>query len=126
MTDRQALGRAVGSYALGVVAPTGRLVFISGQVAQDAEGKLVGKGDFEAQVRAVFDSIKRLVEEAGGTMDDIVKITTFVTTLDEYPVFSRVRGEYFTGSKPASSTVKVSGLVSEDFLIEVEAVAVVP
>lgn len=124
--ERQTLGRNAGSYAQGVVAPSGRTVYISGQVAQDEQGNLVGTGDFEAQVRQVFDNIKRLVEEAGGTMDHIVKITTFVTGLEEYSVFSRVRGEYFPGPKPASSALKVAGLVSDDFLIEVEAVAVIP
>lgn len=124
--ERQTLGRNVGSYALGVVAPSGRTVYISGQIAQDAQGNAVGVGNFEAQVRQVFDNIKALVEEAGGSMDHIVKITTFLTRLDEYAVFSRVRGEYFSGPKPASSTVKVAGLISDEYLIEVEAVAVVP
>jgi reactive intermediate/imine deaminase len=124
--ERQTLGRNVGSYSLGVVVPSGRTVYISGQIAQDAQGNAVGLGDFEAQVRQVFDNIKRLVEEAGGTMEHIVKITTFLTRLDEYAVFSRVRGEYFSGPKPASSTVKVAGLISDEYLIEVEAVAVIP
>lgn len=124
--ERQILGRTTGSFSQGVVAPSGRVVFISGQVAIDADGNLIGKGHFEMQVRAVFENIKRIVEEAGGSMDHVVKITTFVTSLDEYSLFGRVRGEYFPGQKPASSTVKVSGLVNEDLLIEVEAIAVVP
>ena len=123
---RQILGHTTASYSLGIVAPSGRLVFISGQVAQDENGQLIGKGDLAAQTRAVFENIKRLVQEAGGSLDDVVKIATFLTSMEEYATFARIRADYFPGQKPASSTVKVSGLVSDDFLIEVEAIAVIP
>jgi 2-iminobutanoate/2-iminopropanoate deaminase len=114
------------TFSRAVEAPVGRTLYISGQVPRDANGKVIGVGDLETQSRAVFDKIKGLVEEAGGTMANVVMINTFLTSLDNYSVFSRIRGEYFGDNLPASATVKVAALLNPDFLIEVEAVAVLP
>ncbi len=102
----------------------GNLLFISGQVALDAEGRLVGKGDVEAQARQVLANIKALVEAAGGNMDDVVKTTTFVTDMRQFPRTTALRREYFREPYPASTAVQVSQLVAPDWLIEIEAVAV--
>ena len=104
----------------------GDLLFISGQVAQDNEGNLVGPGDCKAQTRHVMSRIQTITEAAGATLGDVVKITTFLTDVANYPAFSRVRGETFPTSPPASSTVIVAGLVRPEFLVEVEAIVHLP
>ena len=104
----------------------GELLFVSGQVAQDNDGNIVGPGDCEAQARRVMSRIRTIVEGAGATMQDVVKITTFLTDVADHPAFNKVRSETFPNSPPASSTVIVAGLVRPEFLVEVEAVVLVP
>ncbi len=108
------------AFAPGV--QVGELLFISGQVAQDNEGNLVGPGDCEAQTRHIMSRIQTIAEAAGATMRDVVKTTNFLTDVAGYPAFSRVRAETFPNSPPASSTVIVAGLVRPEFLVEVEAI----
>ena len=112
------------AFAPGV--QVGELLFISGQVAQDNEGNLVGPGDCEAQTRHIMSRIQTIAEAAGATMRDVVKTTTFLTDLAVYSAFSRVRAETFPNSPPASSTVIVAGLVRPEFLVEVEAIVHLP
>ena len=104
----------------------GDLLYVSGQVAQDGEGNTVGIGDAGAQTRQIMSRIRTIVEAAGATMQDVVKITTFIVNIDDYPAFSQVRSETFPADPPASSTVVVAGLVRPEFLVEVEAVVRVP
>ena len=104
----------------------GDLLYVSGQVAQDGEGNTVGIGDAGVQTRQIMSRIQTIVEAAGATMQDVVKITTFLVNIDDYPAFSQVRSETFPTDPPASSTVVVAGLVRPEFLVEVEAVARVP
>lgn len=104
----------------------GKLLFVSGQIAQDAAGNAVGVGDCAAQTRQVMARIRAIVAAAGATMSDVVKITTFLVNLDDYPAFSRVRSETFPDSPPASSTVVVAALVRPEFLVEVEAIVHIP
>jgi 2-iminobutanoate/2-iminopropanoate deaminase len=112
------------AFSPGVQA--GEFLFVSGQVAQDNNGNVVGVSDCEAQTRHVMSRIQTIVEAAGATMQDVVKITTFLTQLDNYPAFNKVRSETFPNSPPASSTVIVAGLVRPEFLVEVEAVVRIP
>jgi len=104
----------------------GEFLFISGQVSQDNRGNVVGVGDCAAQTRQVMSHIRSIVQAAGASMEDVVKITTFLTDVANYPAFNRVRSETFPHSPPASSTVIVAGLVRPEFLVEVEAVVHVP
>lgn len=104
------------------VQGSGRLLFISGQNSFDRNGDVVGVGDIEAQCRQTLENIRLLVSEAGGSMDDIVKVTAWITRPEYVSAYVKVRGEFFTGPVPASSTV-VCDLVQDDLLIEVEAVA---
>ena len=104
----------------------GELLFVSGQVAQGNDGNTVGIGDCEAQTRQVMSRIRTIVEAAGASMADVVKITTFITDIADYPAFSKVRSETFPNDPPASSTVVVAGLVRPEFLVEVEAVVHIP
>ncbi|MEK7814483.1 MAG: RidA family protein [Chloroflexota bacterium] len=104
----------------------GELLFISGQVGQDNRGNMVGVGDCEAQTRQVMSRIRTIVQAAGASMEDVVKITAFLTNVADYPAYNKVRSETFPHSPPASSTVIVVALVRPEFLVEVEAVVHVP
>ena len=101
------------------------LVYTSGQVALDPEGNLVGKDDMGAQARQVFENIRAVLAEAGGSMDDVVKITSFITDMSQYADFAAARTEAFPNNIPASSTVATPELVNPDLLVEVEAVAII-
>jgi len=105
---------------------SGRLVAVSGQVPLDAEGRLVGPDDPEAQVRQVFDNLRTALVAAGAGLEHVVKLTMFLTDLADLDIVRRVRNEYFVSSAPpASSLVQVSGLVNPAFRVEIEALAAV-
>ena len=104
----------------------GSLLFISAQVSQDNAGNIVGVGDCEAQARNIMSRISTIAEAAGCGMKDVVKITTFLTDIKDYPSFSKVRGETFPTTPPASSTVIVAGLVRPELVIEIEAIVNIP
>jgi len=111
------------SYA---VKKTGTPLFISGQVALDASGKIVGEGDAAAQTEQVFQNLRSVVVAAGGSMDDIVKINVYVTDAKYRPAIAAARERFFKpGSWPASTYVVVSGLAVPQLLVEVEAVAMI-
>jgi 2-iminobutanoate/2-iminopropanoate deaminase len=114
-----------GAFSAGVEAPAGRTVYVSGQVSMDAEGNVVGEGDIKLQTETVLEHVKTVLEEAGGGMDDIVKVTVFITDMGLYDEIHEVRRRYFEEPYPASSMVEVSALIDPRLLIEIEAVAVV-
>ncbi len=97
--------------ALSPGVRVGELLFISGNVANDANGNLVGPGDCEAQTRQVMSNIRTIAEAAGASMSDVVKITCFLTDVNDYAAYGRVRSETFSNSPPARSTVIVAALV---------------
>ncbi len=102
----------------------GNLLFLSGQVAVDSSGTIVGAGDLKTQTRQVFENIKAILERAGATFDDVVKMTTYFTTdIRNYEDYFSVRREYFKGINPASTGVQVAALAFEGLLLEVEVVA---
>ena len=107
----------------------GTIVYISGQVPSDASGKIIGEGDFEAQVEQVFANLKIAVEAAGGVMADIVKLNYFLAAeVDqaEVPKMRPIRDRYLNVAKPPASTfVVVSRLMRPGWLIEIEAVAAI-
>ncbi|KUL25104.1 RidA family protein [Streptomyces regalis] len=110
-----------------VVLGTGRFVAVSGQLALDEDGELVGEGDPAAQARQVFENLRRCLAAAGGTFDDVVKLTYFVTDMAHMPAIRAARAEHIPDDRlPAASAVQVAGLVRPEFLMEVEAFAVVP
>ncbi len=102
----------------------GPLLFLSGQVPLDVAGKLVGRRDLEVQTRTAFANIRDLLATAGSTMEDVVKLTYFVRDMSQWPTVQKVRAEFFPRYHPASTTVEVSRLHKEEYLIEIEAVAV--
>lgn len=111
-----------------VTAQGGKAVFIAGQVALDADGQLVGKGDLRAQTEQVFKNIGTALAAVGGTPDDVVKINIYVVDYSPgaLPVIREVRNRFFAEEKlPASTLVGVQALAFEDLLIEIEAIAVV-
>ena len=95
-------------YSHAVVVESGRLAFISGQVARDAEGKVVGDGDMRAQIEQVAKTIEECLKAVGATVKDIVKMVTYVTDIDEYSKHVDLRAKYFAAAEAASSTVEVS------------------
>ena len=101
------------------------ILFLAGQVAYDKDGGAAHPGDFKAQARQVFSSVKALVEAGGGTLANVVKITTYVTDVRYRLDFRAVRDEVFGAKGPASTMVQVASLSHPDYLIEVEALAVV-
>jgi reactive intermediate/imine deaminase len=121
------VARPVGTYSQAVRVETGDAVWIhvSGQVALDPEGTFVGAGDMRAQTERVFENLRAILEANGATFADIVKITTYVTTLDDLAGMREVRARYLPAEPPASTAVQVAALVLPDALIEVDAVAVV-
>jgi len=112
--------------ALSPAVQVGDLLFVSGNVATDAKGNLVGSGNCEAQSKQVMANIRTIARAAGATMQDVVKITCFLTNVANYPAYSKVRSETFPSNPPASSTVIVAALVRPEYLVEVEAVVHVP
>ena len=104
----------------------GKLVFISGMTARRADGTIAGIGDIEAQTRQVCENIKAAVEAAGGTLDDVCRVDVFVRNIEHFERIHKVRKEYFGAPPPASTMVEVTKMVSPDYLIEINAIAVVP
>jgi 2-iminobutanoate/2-iminopropanoate deaminase len=100
------------------------ILFLAGQVAYTADGGVAHPGDFKAQARACLEALKAQVEAGGGTMANIVKVNTYVTDLRYRPDYAAVREAFFGRKLPASTMVGVSGLAHPDYLIEVEAIAV--
>ncbi len=103
----------------------GDTVYVSGQVGFDPDGNIVGGDDMAAQARQVFANIRTVLEMAGATMNDVVKITAFLTDLGRYAGYSAARAEAFPDRVPASTAVATPALVFPGLLVEVEAVAVI-
>jgi 2-iminobutanoate/2-iminopropanoate deaminase len=112
------------SQAIAIEAQ-GKLVFLSGMTARRADGSIAGIGDIEAQTRQVCENLKAAVEAAGGTMDDICRVDVYVRNMEHFEKIHQVRREYFGSPPPASTMVEVTKMTSADYLIEINAVAVV-
>ena len=114
------------TYSQGVkVTGAQTILFIAGQVAYDDTGSPAHRGDFAGQARAVFQALKAQVEAGGGTMQSIVKVNTYLTDIRRRADLVPIREEFFGKKGPASTLVQVSHLAHPDWLIEVEAIAVV-
>ncbi|MEU3659997.1 RidA family protein [Streptomyces sp. NPDC032940] len=109
-----------------VVLGTGRFVAVSGQLALDEDGRIVGEGDAAAQARQVFENLRRCLSAAGASFDDVVKLTFFVTDMAHLPAIRAARAAHIPDDRlPAASAVQVASLVRPEFLMEIEAFAVV-
>ena len=100
------------------------ILYLSGQVAYDDKGGVAHPGDFKAQARAALQAVKAQVEAGGGTMANIVKVNTYLTDIRHRADYAAIREEFFGKKMPASTMVAVAALAQPEFLIEVEAVAV--
>jgi reactive intermediate/imine deaminase len=114
----------ISHYADAVRA--GELLFVSGCIAVDGEGNLVGGDDVVAQARRVFENVGEVLAAAGASPKDVVKVTLFLTDVDDRPAINEVRKAWFGETRPASTLVEVSRLAIPGAKIEVEAVAVLP
>lgn len=110
-------------FAMGV--QIGDTVYVSGHVSQDENGNVVGEGDMTAQTRQVFANIEAVLAESNATMEDVVKITTYITDMSHYAEFNAVRAEVFPNAGMASATVAGVELVLPEYLVEVETIAVI-
>ena len=112
--------RVVGGHVLYshvVVVEARKTIFVSGQLARDAKGEIVGKGDMRAQIRQTGENIRAALAAAGATLNDVVKTNTYVTDIEEFFKHTDVRMEYF-GALPTSTTVEVRRLAHPDLLVE--------
>lgn len=115
-----------GRYTYSAAVRRGPFLFVSGMIARDpATGEIVGKGDIVEQTDFIYRKIETILAKAGGTLDDIVKTTDYVTTLDRYSETASVRRKYFRNGFPAATGVVVKALVSPEALIEIDAVAII-
>jgi enamine deaminase RidA (YjgF/YER057c/UK114 family) len=120
------INRAPAGYSHVVEVRGGRTLYISGQLALDKDGNLVGRGDFRAQVKQVFENLKTRLEEVGATFNDVVKLNYYLTDASDLQSLRETRNNYInTEHPPASTLVVVKQLVREEYLLEVEAIAVV-
>jgi enamine deaminase RidA (YjgF/YER057c/UK114 family) len=117
--------KPVANYKMATRMEGGQLLYISGQVAWDTSGNVVGKGDMRAQARQAFQNLRQVLQAAGGDLKDLMKITTYITNIEDFPAVAEVRGEVFPGELPASTLIVVKGLFHPDFLIEVEGMAAI-
>ena len=101
----------------------GNQVFVAGMIASDG-GKILGGDSMYEQAKATLTKIKHILEEAGGCMDDVVKVNIFVTDIKRREEVWRARREFFTGDFPVSTLVEVSALAAPELLVEIEAVAI--
>jgi 2-iminobutanoate/2-iminopropanoate deaminase len=113
-------------YRISLAIKAGDLVFVSGQAGIDGSGRTVGAGDFEAQARQAFANVATVLEQAGATLADVVKVTIMVTDMSHLDVIVRLREEYFTEPYPADTLFQVAALAQPDWLVEIDAVALTP
>ena len=127
MVECSGLGAPLGLYS-HVSRASGNTIFIAGQVATDAQGKLVGKDDFPAQVRQAFENLSAALRSAGASFADVAKFTTYLTRAGDIPAFMATRKEIFAriypnASYPPNTLLVITRLVEPEFLIEIEAIA---
>ena len=104
----------------------GDRIFIAGTTATDDEGDPVAPGDPETQTRRAIATVIEAIEEAGGRREDVVRTRIYVTDADDWETIGTVHGEFFGDVRPASSMVEVSSLIGPEYVVEIEAEAVVP
>ena len=110
-------------YSHGIVAE-GRLLFIAGQTAMDKGGNVVGKGDIEAQTHQVYKNLTAVLEEAGGSFNNLVMTTTYIVDRKYREGYNKVRMQYYKQNSPTSTLVIITGLAHPDYLIEINGIAV--
>ncbi len=117
--------RPVAAYKMATRYESGRLLFLPMQAPYDSDGGLVGKGSIRIQTRQVYQSISRILQDAGGDLNDLVKITTYLTRMDDFPASREARDAFIPGEAPAATILEVPRFGDPGLLIQVEAVAVI-
>jgi 2-iminobutanoate/2-iminopropanoate deaminase len=113
------------TYSQGIrVTQAQTILFLSGQVAYTPDGGVACRGDFKGQARGAYEAIRALVESQGGTLANVIKITTYVTDMSYRVDLAPVREEFFGRKGPASTLVEIPSLAHPDWMIEIEAIAV--
>ena len=125
-TNPPALSAPTGYTHIVEVAGPNRTIYISGQIAFDKDGKVVGAGDMKAQAEQVFKNLETALTAAGATFTDVVKMNSYITDMSKIQAVRDVRARYFKDVTPASTFVEVKGLVRPELLLEIEVIAVVP
>jgi enamine deaminase RidA (YjgF/YER057c/UK114 family) len=121
--ERRVNGLLLYSHVVSVEAR--RLIFISGQLARDRDGNIVGPGDMRAQLRQALENLKTAVEAAGASLKDLVRTNTYVTDIEEYFKHVDVRMEYYSHAMPTSTTVEVRRLAQPELMVEIDAIAAI-
>lgn len=122
-TITPAEAKPVANYKMATRMEGGRLLYIAGQVARDAEGNVLGKGDIRTQAHQVFQNLRHVLQAAGGDLSDLLKITTYITRIEDFPAVAEIRSSIFPGELPASTLIVVKSLAQPELLIEVEGMA---
>jgi 2-iminobutanoate/2-iminopropanoate deaminase len=112
-------------YRISQAMRIGDLVFVSGQAAIGQNGGLVGVGDFDARAEQVFRNLTKVLEAAGSSLADVVKVTIYLTDMANFPKIVELRGKWFTEPYPADTIVEVTSLALPELEIEIEAIGVV-
>jgi enamine deaminase RidA (YjgF/YER057c/UK114 family) len=102
-----------------------RFVFVAGTTATGDDGAVVGTGDPGAQTDFILQKIERALREAGASLNDVVRTRIYLTSVDDWEAVGRIHGRYFADIRPANTLVEVSALVGDDYLVEIEADAVI-
>ena len=121
----QGMCKPLGNYTHAVEVEGKRLLSIAGQVAADAQGNIVGKGDMRTQIKQVVDNLKTVLDAGGARFQDVIKTTIFTTSIEEYYKVNDVYAACFHGTPPPSTLVEIKRLAYPDMMIEIEALAVV-
>ena len=124
-TNPPALSAPTGYTHVVEVTGPNRTIYISGQIAFDKDGKVVGAGDMKAQAEQVFKNLETALAAAGAKFSDVVKMNSYITDMSKVQAVRDVRAIYFKDATPASTFVEVKGLVRPELLLEIEVVAVV-
>ena len=124
-TNPPALSTPTGYTHIVEVTGPNRTIYISGQIAFDKDGKVVGAGDMKAQAEQVFKNLETALTAAGATFTDVVKMNSYITDMSKVQAVRDVRARYFKDATPASTFVEVKGLVRPELLLEIEVIAVV-
>ena len=125
-TNPPALTTPTGYTHVVEVTGPAKTIYISGQIAYDKDGKVVGAGDMKAQAEQVFKNLQTALAAAGAKFSDVVKMNSYITDMSKVQAVRDVRAQYFKDATPASTFVEVKGLVRPELLLEIEVVAVVP
>jgi 2-iminobutanoate/2-iminopropanoate deaminase len=126
---KEVIGESFGPYSQGIKGKGGNLVFIGGQGGY-VHGRVIEKGDIAAQYKQIMENMKAILEDAGGSMNDIVKLVNYVAPevtpeSKDYAMISEIRKQYIPESFPVSTMVQVVGFMIKEMLIEVDAIAVI-